>query len=168
MIIIDIQGFNYGSESFLCKEIAIFDSDSGCFSHRFVKMPVKLTHYNNTIQAHMNTVTRTIHGLEWQNNDCLEYEQLSEYIINCIGSNSTVFIKGFEKKNWLEKLLSKHNVIDLLDEGCPALEKLKIFLKSHHCNAHLYSNNFNCALENVYLLWYWYRYCRNTHQKCIT
>lgn len=161
MLIVDIQGFQYGKNNFLCKEIAFLNTENEHFSHRFVKMPTILSHYNHITRLHMNYVTKNVHGIAWENDDNLEYEQISEYLINCIGSENTIFVKGLEKKVWLEKLLPKITVTDLTDEDCPSFEKLKSFLKSNHCKAHLCDNALNCTLENVYYLWYWNSNCKN-------
>lgn len=161
MFILDVQGFQYGTENFLCKEIAILDTDNNCYSHRFVKMPVHMTYFMNNFQTGMNHITQNIHGLKWENEDNLEYERLSEYIINCIGLNGTVHVKGLQKKKWLEKFMPNITIIDLETEGCPSFNNLKLYLKSNHCKKHLFNNDLRCSVENVYFLWYWYNHCRN-------
>lgn len=160
MIFIDIQGFQYGTNNFLCKEIAVTNLDSGYYSHRFVRMPIDISHYCGNIRAHMNYVTKNIHGIEWVNEDDLDYENITDYLNNAIGMSNKIYVKGHEKKEWLERLLVAVNVIDLEQEDCPSFEELKSFLKSHHCQLHLNNNNLNCALENVNFLAYWYKYCR--------
>lgn len=146
MIVFDIQGFEYGRN----KEFAILNRVTDYFSHRFIKMPIEVLHYNVTIPSHMKYVTRNIHGLEYENNDNMKYEQISAFIISCIGFENTMFIKRSKKKSWLEKLLPNITIANLTEEECPSFEQLKMFLKSYHCNSHLCNNNSNCSLENVY------------------
>lgn len=161
LFIIDVQGFQSGkSNNFLVKEIAIINVENGSSTHRFVVMPTCFILYDSTVQRRFLWNTRNCHGLEWENYDSLQYEQLSEFIKNTIKSEeATVLVKGLEKKRWLEKIIP-NNIEDLHDQNCPALEKLTLFLKSNHCKQHLYSNNLSCALENVHILRSWYIYCK--------
>ena len=164
MFIIDVQGFQYGKDNFLCREIAILNVDNGVWQHRFITFPLDMSHYNSTVLKHMEWYTEHLHGLEWSHKEwsitTIRYEQITEFIRKCIGcyEGEEILVKGLEKKIWLERLLRMNNIIDLHEQGCPAIEDLKLFLRSNHCNQHLY-NNSNCALENVYLLWYWYLHC---------
>lgn len=156
---IDVQGFQFGSNTFLCKEVAILNNQNELISHRFVKLPIPIEHYTDHIKRHMSDVTYHIHGLKWENDDCLQYEQLSEYIRECIGStDATIFVKGLEKKKWLEKIIP-NEVTDIYSIGCPSLEILKTFMKSNHCKKHLCNNNLSCAIENAFYIWYWYTHC---------
>nr|CAI5865162.1 unnamed protein product [Callosobruchus analis] len=130
MFIIDVQGFSCGS-TFICKEIAILNVANGTYVHKM-----------------MGYILRNINGLQWStcSNEFLNYEQLSEFTKNTVKDN-VVLVKGLEKKKWLERFIS-NRIIDLHDEGCPNLEKLKTIFKSYHCNQHFY-NDLHCALENV-------------------
>lgn len=162
---IDIQGFQLNSNIFLCKEIAILNDVTGCFSHRFVKLPILLTQLNISSQTQADVNIRKNHGIKWVNNmDSLEYEQLSEFINNCVGKEGTIFVRGSEIKKWLKRVVTNH-IVDLSnddDEECPSFNDLKIFMKSNHCKGHLY-NNLSCVVENVFYIWYWYKYCKQHH-----
>lgn len=99
MFILVTQGFHNGTDDFLCKEITILDTDNNRFSHRIFRLSVYMTNFtNNNFQTGMNYITRNNNGLEWQNEDNLEYEQLSEYSINFIGSNGIVYDREIQKK----------------------------------------------------------------------
>nr|CAI5852438.1 unnamed protein product [Callosobruchus analis] len=141
MFIIDVQGFSCGS-TFICKEIAILNVANGTYVHKMY-----------------GVILRNINGLQWStcSNEFLNYEQLSEFTKNTVKDN-VVLVKGLEKKKWLERFIS-NRIIDLHDEGCPNLEKLKTIFKSYHCNQHFY-NDLHCALENVMFLYNWYSYCK--------
>lgn len=161
---IDIQGFQLNCNSFLCKEIAIFNSVTECFSHRFVKLPITLTQLNGTMQAQADITIKKIHGIKWDKNiDTLEYEQISEFIKNCVGTGTedTIFIKGSEKKKWLNKIIL-NSIVDF--EECPSFLTLKKFMKPNHCKGHLYDNSLTCAVENIFFMWYWYKYCKHNTQ----
>nr|CAI5852105.1 unnamed protein product [Callosobruchus analis] len=115
---------------------------------------------NITVQKHMKWLSYNYHGLEWSHQkDFLYYEQLSDFIKNVV-KNEIVFVKGVEKKIWLTRFTT-NQIIDLHDEGCPNLTKLKVIYKSVHCNQHIF-RHLNCALENVTLLYNWYN--RNKRQ----
>nr|CAH7713149.1 unnamed protein product [Callosobruchus chinensis] len=109
----------------------------------------------------MKWLSYNYHGLEWSSDhkDHLNYEQLSDFIKNVV-KNEIVFVKGVDKKVWLERFVT-NQIIDLHNEGFPNLVKLKMIYKSVHCNQHLF-NHLSCALENVTLLHHWYN--RNKRQ----
>lgn len=157
---IDVQGFQLNPNSFLCKEIVIFNSVTGCFSHRFIRLPIAFSDLNGTMRTQADVSMKKIHGIKWDKNiDTLEYEQISEFIKNCVGTEDTILVKGSEKKKWLNKIIS-NSVVDF--EECPSFIKLKEFMKPNHCKGHLYDNNLSCAIENVFFMWYWYKYCKHS------
>lgn len=159
MYIIDVQGFNYGSESNMWKEIAIFNTTTERYTHKMIKMPHQLELFNHVSQDHMNWLRDQVHGLEWNScyGDYLLYEELVDFIKKQV-NNDVILVKGVEKKQWLEKFLY-NQIIDLHEEGCPSFDKLKTIFKSYHCNQHYY-NTLKCSLENVYFLHFWYVYCK--------
>lgn len=160
MFILDVQGFQFG-EDFLCKEIAIIQAENGWYEHRIVKLPSTLKVYAMDFQKQCAFLTENIHGLEWEKNGegTIDYTQLSEFITNSIGYKS-VYVKGNQKKQWLQSII-KNEVYDLQEEEqCPSFEQLKLYLRSFHCNKHSHRNDLNCALENVFFLKNWYTYCR--------
>nr|CAH7715700.1 unnamed protein product [Callosobruchus chinensis] len=160
MFIIDVQGFNYGPNTFICKEIAIINLKTGVYRCKVINIPICFKMLNITIQKHMKWLSYNYHGLEWSHQkDFLYYEQLSDFIKNVV-KNEIVFVKGVEKKIWLTRFTT-NQIIDLHDEGCPNLTKLKVIYKSVHCNQHIFTH-LNCALENVTLLYNWYN--RNKRQ----
>lgn len=110
-------------------------------------------------------ITRNIHGLEWENTSKIEpedilctYDHILDFLNRNIPKDVSVAVKGSEKKKWLSKFID-NNIIDLTEINCPTLVELKHIFKSYHCKQHLFSNNLNCALENVYFLYNWFTYC---------
>nr|CAI5836865.1 unnamed protein product [Callosobruchus analis] len=99
----------------------------------------------------MGWVLRNINGLQWStcSNEFINYEEFSEFTKKIV-KDDVVLVKGLKKKKWLERFIS-NSILDLHDEGCPNLEKLKTIFKSYHCNQHFY-NDLHCALENVMFL----------------
>nr|CAI5862119.1 unnamed protein product [Callosobruchus analis] len=158
MFIIDVQGFSCGS-TFICKEIAILNVASGTYVQKILNIPQHFEWLEKKVQHQMGWILRNINGLQWStcSNEFLNYEQLSEFTKKIV-KDDVVLVKGLEKKKWLERFIS-NRIIDLHDEGCPNLEKLKTVFKSYHCNQHSY-NDLHCALENVMFLYNWYSYCK--------
>lgn len=161
---VDLQGFQYGKENFLCKEIAIVKSDDKTCLHRIIKMPQDLSMYNQRVQNHMTWITKNLHGLTWDNsdntNESLKYEHISEFLKNNIPGNVTVAVKGVEKKKWLSNFI--HNtIIDVFELNCSNFNQMKTIFKSYHCKQHSFCNNLNCSLEHAYYLYFWCMYCKN-------
>nr|CAI5858937.1 unnamed protein product [Callosobruchus analis] len=61
---------------------------------------------NITVQKHMKWLLYNCHGLDWSTNhkDFLHYEQLPDFIKNVV-KHEIVFVKGIDKKIWLENVL---------------------------------------------------------------
>lgn len=145
----------------MCKEIAILNMDTGKHVHKLLNMPHTFDLFNKSIQNHMGWILRYINGLEWSSchSDFLNYEEVGEFLMNELKDSDYVLVKGVEKKTWLEKFLKNKIITDLQEEDCESLHKLKLVFKSYHCNQHKY-NDLNCALENVYFLYHWHKYCK--------
>jgi hypothetical protein len=152
MFIVDVQGFQYGTSSFICKEIALIDTITGNVDHAILKLP---------FDKQWDWLTHNLHGLQW---DCdwhcnINFENLTDFIENFINNNKNVndydgiivAVKGAQKKEWLSNLL-KIEVVDLEEDCYPALKNLKEIFKSQHLQKN-YFNNLYCSLENVYNLY---------------
>ena len=158
MFIIDVQGFPpYKECEFICKEICIVNTCNGEVYHTLVKFPHQIKWFNGDIQRRIDWLTDNIHGLKWDQDafTYIPYENITNYIKNIINDND-VFVKGFDKKHWLNKLIS-NNVEEFMFIGCPNLKKLKTINRhcNFHCMEHFY-NVKNCAKENALLLYNWY------------
>jgi hypothetical protein len=168
MFIVDVQGFQYGTSNFICKEIAIINTINGKSDHAMLKLPFDKTLFNHRTEKQWDWLTNNLHGLQW---DCdwhcnINFENLTGFIENFINNNKNVTdyddiivaVKGAQKKEWLSNLL-KIEVIDLEEDCYPALKNLKEIFKSQHCQKH-YFNNLYCSLENVHNLYNWCKYCK--------
>ena len=82
-----------------------------------------------------------------------------EVIIENISRNAqTIYVKGSEKKNWLNRFTKPSTkIIDMFDLKCPSLQDLKNELKNCIQCFHHFKNmpNCNCSLQNVMLLENW-------------
>jgi hypothetical protein len=120
MFIVDVQGFQYGTSSFICKEIALIDTITGNVDHAILKLPFDKTLFNRRIEKQWNWLTNNLHRLQWDGNwYCnINYENLSSFIENFINNNDNnnnediiVAVKDAQKKEWLSTLLNME-VID--------------------------------------------------------
>lgn len=67
--LLDIQGFDYKNKSFICKEIAIFNVESGKHVHKIVKIPFSTNWMETNVYNHMKWMSNELHGLEWSDDD---------------------------------------------------------------------------------------------------
>ncbi|KAL6268062.1 hypothetical protein P5V15_001148 [Pogonomyrmex californicus] len=74
-----------------------------------------------------------------------------------------VYVKGLEKKKWLEEILgdviADHDVIGTIDADFEDIGRLDD-VRAFHCERHAK----NCAMENVCKLYEWW----SKRQECIT
>lgn len=172
MFIVDVQGFQYGNgRNFLCKEIAILNSENGNYITGFIKLPFGINLFPHKIEKHMNWLRENIHGLAWDScYDTIAYEDIGYHLRNfivqntntwCENENICIMVKGNEKRQWIQNILPGYEILNFEDEQyeCPPFSELNAIFKSHHCNNHV-NNNLNCVLENVYNLYYWNKYIR--------
>lgn len=157
IVILDVQGFQFKTSPFFCKELAFQSLDGTSTFHNFFNFPTKFHQLNYSEQKHMNWVTHNIHGLEWETNNSLQYITLHEILHNnqLIQDAHMLVVKGYQKQNWLKLYLPEKNIVNIEIYGCSKLESLRTAAASNgsifHCNKHL--NNFlYCALENIQLL----------------
>lgn len=174
MLVVDIQGFEFNKVlPFLIKEVTILNTVTNEYVHRFVRLPLSNSIFNNKVKKHIQYTVNNIHGIEWEEKDYnseyhMDFEDLSSLLYNLIApTNMTVVVYGKQKKEILNKYLKGSNTIINMEEkaereeeeDCLSLQKMKEIFKSHHCNAHLY-NCLNCTLENVYNLSNYLIYCK--------
>lgn len=164
MFIIDIQGFHFPqTRKFTCKEIAILNTIDGCVIHRFIDTPIGDNVLNYKTLNHINWVRDNIHGLDWMHQhpdvNILMHEDISNFINKHVNNNNNttlVAVKGAEKKFWLKQFIP-NEIIDLQEENCLSLPELKKIFESRHCLKHTFNMISNCAVENVFYLYDWYK-----------
>lgn len=159
IIIIDIQGYQFKSLHFLCKELSIINQNNSIY-HTFFELPIKFNSLSTSAQCQFRWLTNNIHGLNYSCRG-LPYSLLSE-VLNThelIQSASLIVVKGAQKKKWLKYFLPHKNIINCEIWGCPKLLTLKYDFKcsdSYHCHQHL-KNTLQCSRENVFLISRWIR-----------
>lgn len=161
-VFVDMQGFKSNSNKFIVKEFAALTKNIQF--HDIIKSPCPLIYLDANHQKQINWLTRNYHGLEW-NHGFINISELRRTIIP-IFDNKTVYIKGVEKKQWLQQILGYDShiceIINLETFGCAVqLNKNNqdIYRNFHACKNHKASNhqnNCHCAFRNVLILRNWY------------
>jgi hypothetical protein len=103
-----VQGFQYGTSNFICKEIAIINTINGKSYHAILKLPFDKTLFNRRIEKQWNWLTNDLDGIQW---DCdwhsnIDFGNLIDFIENFINNNENVndyddiivAVKGAQKK----------------------------------------------------------------------
>jgi hypothetical protein len=97
-----VQGFQYGTSNFICKEIAIINTINGKSDHAILKLPFDKTLFNRRIEKQWNCLTNDLYVIQW---DCdwhsnIDFVILIDFIENFINNNEdiVVAVKGAQKK----------------------------------------------------------------------
>lgn len=159
-IIIDIQGFKRPFDEFVLKEIAAIivkaDKTAQPYSILFAP-PCGWTTLPKKYQIMNSWLERNFHGISWDSGD-VPYETMTTIIEAFLKPARTIFVKGLEKKRWLNSfrdVSSASDIIDLETLECPSLQKLPKIFPTSQCPHHLNISKFNCAVENVKSLKSW-------------
>ena len=166
--IVDMQGFQGHNDQFILKEIAATDLfiDNYCVSHIFLP-PFE---FNELSAKHKSTYAwlyRNFHGLSWDTG-YMPYDQVDDVIKSMLSEANVIYVKGAEKKKFLDNILKVSiDVINLSENNkCPKLTEISDILFNCHCpyekHAGMWSD-YNCDVKNVQLLKFWL--CISTYDK---
>lgn len=168
--IVDVQGFQFKSNPFICKELAIkkFSLENSCCHNinKFVfNYPIEFKYLNSNIQNQINFLTKKKHGLDWYSLSdtpfLYQYSDLGKILQTEIIDKDckTILVKGEQKAKWLGNMFNNSiNIINIEDYGCPSISVLKNETKSLNCNLNCllhYLSDRSCAVENVQLFNNW-------------
>lgn len=153
-VIIDIQGFQDNNKKFILKEIGLLNSNNE-LQHFIIKSPYSY-HILDTQTKYTNEwLRKNHHGFRWSDGKT-DFCTVINFLKMFLSSTSKIFVKGYEKKVWLYKILNKHpdTIIDLNERNSTSLKILRNqhdqnYIFKHKC---LFNHNGFCSLENVYLL----------------
>lgn len=147
--VVDLQGFKGENNEFIVKEVAALIHKY--FNvHFIIKPPYRINYLPSELQRQARWLTKNYHGIAWEDG-WSTFEDAIKIVSNAL-QNKTVYVKGEEKKQWLEKFLQKKPfaIYNLDDLGYPTLQRLKNCYATPRCLSH----SGHCALQNVYLLQY--------------
>ena len=113
-VILDFHCFVDDDGNELIKELAIMDITAFASRHWIFAPPVNTIVSNH---KHMRTnrwLTEHYHRLEWTDGDT-SYDHLVSILIKYTFPFNCVFVKGLQKKRFLEKCIVHFNIINLED-----------------------------------------------------
>lgn len=162
-IVLDFQGFKDNDNGFVIKELAIASFDGSLLQHWFVQSPFPYKWLNDTRRKECNWSTKHFHGITWSEGD-LTLRQLSHRLAPIL-KDANVYVKGWEKKKFVEERFPAKSVTDLT-----YYPPLKCLEPSTRCVLHAKITGSVCALDNVFKivhyynkLWYWNSYASFYH-----
>lgn len=156
--IVDVQGFKTDDNVFIVKEIAI-----QCNKHILVLLigpPFPFKALTKTERNQVCWIERN-RKIYWHEG-FIPYSSYKDYIIEYLKNKSRIFVKGYEKANWIREMLygaskidGNINVINIEDFECPNLQSLhdkyQMCSEIYNCIYH----SAHCALRNVNCLFKW-------------
>lgn len=147
--LVDTQGFQQPINEFVLKELATIplhvDLQPMVFLFKpptdWCDLPAKYKSVNLWLE-------RNYHHLPWTSGE-LPYEDVENVLRSVLHNASTVYVKGEQKKKWLEQF--GFNVRDIID--CPSLKTFHSENVATTCpHHHDLAVKTHCALRNVQLL----------------
>ncbi|XP_044007507.1 uncharacterized protein LOC122852021 [Aphidius gifuensis] len=155
-LIVDIQGFKQPHNAFVLKEFAAINVQNN-ETHCFVfKPPNTWNHLPAKYKSINLWLIRNWHGLSWECGD-VSYNDIKLIISNVLESACYIYVKGDEKKKWLDEITDNSKVIiDLYSMDSPGIRTIKNQITSHP-GIHYAIRNCHCALDNVQQLKLWFQ-----------
>lgn len=148
IFVIDMQGFRGCNNTFIIKELAVVNVNENFHRHFILKPPFSFSTLSRELQCQAHWVYENHHGLKWEGG-LTTFWEVKEYLLLNM-KNTTIYVKGTEKKKWLDDLLGNIALVfNVEDHSCPNLKSLKQnYPDMLRCNAH----SGCCALQNAFLL----------------
>lgn len=138
----DFQGFKDGKNEFVVKEFALASTDGTVLQHWCVKSPCPYAVLDIKTKRQCVWATKYYHGIRWQDGD-VTIQTLHRQLFTIL-NNTTVYVKGLEKVNYIKNRFTSCLVIDL--DSYPSLKTLNT--SNVYCFYHRDSKKV-CALNNV-------------------
>ncbi|KAJ8678415.1 hypothetical protein QAD02_014202 [Eretmocerus hayati] len=149
---VDVQGFKSPTLDFVFKEVAILSTVEGA-QHRvyLFKPPHDWNLLTTKYKSENRWLEKNYIGIPWSYGN-IPYEDLAATIQDVSKDSTRVFVKGKERKKWLENIIS--HVEDLEDYGSPSISKLCGDITGY-CSHHTLCMSERCAVQNVYSIKKW-------------
>lgn len=159
-IIVDIQCFKDNQNEYTLKEVCVLEADTGVLlMHHIAKPPYDRSELSDEKLRESYWLTKHCHGLRWEFGD-IPYYELFNKLTDCISKRPTVYVKGFEKKEYLKRHhvmdFVTTNVIDIGAIGCESITSINNLMSTNvlRCRNHK-SINSRCALTNCVAIRGW-------------
>lgn len=151
-----MQGFNDNNRTFVVKELGIVseEEDDSRPLHYLFEPPCGFHELSATTRAGNLWLARNTHRLPWNTGD-MSYGRLHAILDDAL-RDSVVFVKGSEKKLFLDERV-ECDVFDLSEcDECPSLAKLRS-AAIPHIRCPVNHDSSYCAYQTCQILKGWYR-----------
>lgn len=148
-VFIDLQGFKSNSNNFIAKEVAVvfINNNNNQHINFILKSPFDFKCLSAKKQKEANWLTKNYHHLTWHDGT-VSYQSVCKFLKSNV-MYSTVYVKGEEKRVWLQKMLQKR-IFNIEDIGCINFKQMENkYPEYFYCNYHTHGI---CALRNAFLL----------------
>lgn len=166
-VFLDIQCFKKNFNELVIKELSAvtFDkhgevkNDQKIFNVLF-KPPCTWCELAKPYQVMNSWLTRNLHGIPWDAGTTA-YDKLEEKLEEILINKTCIYVKGVEKKEWLERMIEHSIPIENLNDlNCPSIRKLtgptNNLCKFQYLHKNVQGSYNWCALQNVQRLKMWY------------
>lgn len=145
-VFIDLQGFKSNSNDFIAKEIAVVYNSKEHINF-IIKSPFDFQCLSAEKQKEAYWLMKNYHHLNW-NDGQVSFKSVIKFLKATV-KYSSVYVKGEEKKRWLEKML-KREIFNMEDIGCINFKQMNAKYPEYLCCS--YHNYGVCALRNAIML----------------
>ncbi|XP_043484246.1 uncharacterized protein LOC122512469 [Leptopilina heterotoma] len=151
--IVDVQGFKKPCNEFIFKELAIVPLESDAQPRVYLfEPPCAWNSLPGRYKSKNLWLTNNYHLIPWMAGDVC-YDEVRTILQDALRGAKTIYVKGCEKKQWLEKYLMIVHNLEKID--CPAFKNIKTELLPLICTHHI-AQTENCAVNNVFKLRNWF------------
>ena len=155
-LIIDMQFFKDGHNSFVPKELAVTSLNNNFTGHWIVKSSTSIQNLSADVRKENNWLTEHYHGLDYFQGD-ISLNVLRKKIRELSKKNNgRIFVRGKEKWLILQKLTLREIINLEYDIDCPSFDNLP--WSDAYCIYHGMKTSYlkyACALNNVLRLKSW-------------
>lgn len=151
-IVVDIQGFNH--PEFYPKEIS-FINEQQQNAHYLLKPPVPYSTLSDDVKKQVRFLERHHHGLKYSSG-CITDTDFDEILRNHLIDVEIVYVKGYQKHQFLEKRLSNllRETPSVVNLEFSDLELVPNLCKDlPYCFNHTDNKKYMCSLRNVFKLY---------------
>lgn len=154
-LIVDVQFCRDVNEKLIPKEVAILSLKENFLAHWIVSPPHSIKKLSNEVRKQNHWLLRNKHGLSWLDGG-ISQKNLRKSIRNISEHADRIFVRGKDKKTFMQEIVT-NNIINLEeDDECPSLANLTWVNTYciHHSTKFCYLT-YACALNNAAKLKLW-------------
>lgn len=160
-IFVDMQGFVINHNDFIVKEVAFLKKE--ILTHYLFKSPVNWNSLSNTEKSCARWLMNNHHCLKWNTGD-IDYKYVkyifrrniysllsNDYEEEDLSMKQTIYVKGYQKKIWLESILGTDDIIEVKDinQECDNISLLNTLKPTVNVRCEQHSNNRQYCAMNI-------------------